>query len=192
MKKIVIIRGVPGAGKTTLATKLEGEMNGRGISCIHHEADQYFAEDPRRYLPSKAGDAYEWVIGKTRESIHDFDVVIVSSMNIHAYEVYKYVAIADENRAENIVFHLVSDYGNVHGVKPAVIKSLKSDFEPYEGEHIISDPEAEYDSIVSMIIEGFTPREELPPEASSPEASSPETASPETEQDTPVEQDDNK
>ena len=193
MKKIIIIRGIPGAGKTTLATRLEGELNGMGISCVHHEADQYFAEDPRRYLPTKAGAVYDWVIGKTRESIQHFDVVIVSNMNIHVYDVYKYVAIADESRAENIVFRLDSDYGNVHGVKPSVIKSLKRDFEPYDGEHIVSDTEAEYDSIVNLITEGFIPREEkeelLPPEASSP---SPESEVPAEHADETPEPDESK
>ena len=41
MKKLILLRGIPGCGKSTLAKSLGG---------IHIEADQYFMEDGEKVI----------------------------------------------------------------------------------------------------------------------------------------------
>ena len=57
MKELFLLRGLPGAGKSTLAKMLAGEKEYR-----HKEADMFFvdADGNYKFEPSKIKDAHAW------------------------------------------------------------------------------------------------------------------------------------
>ena len=57
MNELILLRGIPGCGKTTLAESLTG-----GSGSGHFEVDQYFMDEDGNYNfdPSKLIEAYQW------------------------------------------------------------------------------------------------------------------------------------
>ncbi|MDF5393465.1 AAA family ATPase, partial [Vibrio parahaemolyticus] len=74
LAKLILIRGLPGSGKTTLAKQLAIELGAK-----HFEADMYFENDEGDYHfePVQLPQAHEWCFQQTRKWLNKGRVVIV-------------------------------------------------------------------------------------------------------------------
>ena len=130
MAKLILVRGIPGSGKSTYAKKL-GLVN-------HFEADMYFIKDGSyRFDPSQIKEAHEWCQSQTREAIKRGDSVVVSNTFTQHWEMKPYLDMAEELGIEVRVIRMTTDFGNIHGVPEVVIDNMKERFEDFPGEEVI-------------------------------------------------------
>jgi predicted kinase len=113
MKELYLLRGLPGAGKSTLAKSIGG---------IHMEADKYFMEgDEYKFDAFKLKEAHEWCQNAVNVWMRsDLPKVIVSNTFTMEWEMQPYYDLAQkygyrvyslivENRHEGINSHRVPE-----------------------------------------------------------------------------------
>ncbi|XP_072547115.1 uncharacterized protein n4bp2l2 [Salminus brasiliensis] len=91
---LVLMRGLPGCGKSTLAKEiLSSGPNGLILSTD----DYFFQKDGYFFNPTLLGDAHDWNQKRTREAMLDRrSPVIIDNTNVQAWEMKPYVALALE------------------------------------------------------------------------------------------------
>ncbi|XP_029923136.1 NEDD4-binding protein 2-like 2 [Myripristis murdjan] len=99
---LILMRGLPGSGKTTLAK----ELLSTGPSGLILSTDDYFAhKNGYDYDPSLLGVAHEWNQSRAKEAMNNrHSPVIVDNTNIQAWEMKPYIKMALE-RGYSIHFH---------------------------------------------------------------------------------------
>ena len=129
MKQLILLRGLPGSGKSTFAKTLGG---------IHIEADQYFMRDGvYEFDASQIKNAHNYCQSQTRawmthngEQIKT-DKIIVSNTFTQEWEMDAYFEMAKEFGYQ--VFSLVVEnrHGsmNVHGCPEDKIEQMRNRFE---------------------------------------------------------------
>lgn len=125
MKNVILIRGIPGSGKSTLY-----EKNFKNTHMLL-EADQYFmVGDKYCFDASKLKDAHGWCQWKFDQCIYNDIPVVVANTFTKRWEMQYYL-----DRAEDAsVIRMETQYGNIHGVPDNVVQQMKSRFENYSGE----------------------------------------------------------
>lgn len=130
MAKCTLIRGLPGAGKTTYAKK--------NFSCIILEQDMYFQRDGEyQYSKDKMPEAVNWCKGMAKACLSkNLDVCVVNTFTRKSF-IAQYKTLADALGAEFEVLRLNSQYGSVHNVPEQVMKSMAQGFEDWIGEKTV-------------------------------------------------------
>lgn len=121
MPEIVLIRGIPGSGKTT---KARAEYPNH-VLC---EADMFFdTDDGYKYDHGKIKEAHEYCFNKAKNALMMGMNVVVANTFIRLWEMQKYidlhypVKIVDAN----------GDYENVHGVPVDVVERMRERYEVF-------------------------------------------------------------
>lgn len=129
MAKLLIIRGVPGSGKSTMAEKLCLE----GVYDSFLEADMFFTEDNGHYDfdPTKLPQAHEWCFSSVCRGLKEGWNVIVSNTFSRLWEMEKYISFCKENNIPFEVVEATGNYQNIHGVPTHVVHKMKSRWEKY-------------------------------------------------------------
>ena len=125
--KLTLIRGLPGAGKSTMA-KAMVEVDS---SLRHFEADQYFvdASGNYRFEPSEIEDAHTWCLTETRNALENGSSVVVSNTFTRKWEMAPYRKLAKELGAELEILEATGNYGSIHGVPQKTIDAMRSRWE---------------------------------------------------------------
>jgi len=121
MAELILIRGVSGSGKTTMAKRDFPDHE-------HFEADMFFEKDgkycyDRKYIK----EAHKWCNDKTDEALKQGKNVVVSNTFIRAWEMNPYFNMG----ASIKVIEATGNYDNIHGIAKADIKKMKERFEPF-------------------------------------------------------------
>ena len=124
---LYLIRGVPGAGKTSFAVNLWK------MSLVErvYEADQYFYQnDKYEFDPNKLADAHEKCQRNTRIALSEGKSVAVSNTSCTEWEVGIYEVIAAEYGANFVSIIVENRHGNpsVHGVPDEKVEQMKRKF----------------------------------------------------------------
>lgn len=124
MSEIVLIRGLPGSGKSTMARR-------EFPSHDHYEADAYFVGDDGvyRYNPKQIRNAHEWCQASSEKAVKSGRDVVVSNTFTQHWEMKPYLDIAERNGASVRVIVATGDYGNTHGVPPEAIDRMRARWE---------------------------------------------------------------
>lgn len=123
---IFIVRGAPGAGKSTFANNLRGTEN-----AFIFETDNFFVDsiDKRTYHfnSNLLGIAHFWNQGEVIRACRDCpDVpVIVANTFRQKFELKPYFEIAQIFGRKIYVFTLYTEHGNVHGVSDEKVKQMR-------------------------------------------------------------------
>ena len=121
---LTIIRGLPGAGKSTLAQRLAQSTNAE-----HIEADQFFMYHGEYiYDGMRIGEAHEWCIQLTTKWIEERKSVIVSNTFTKISELRPYFALASRFRMIPDVITLHANRGSIHNVPKAVVDRMRARF----------------------------------------------------------------
>lgn len=123
-KSLFLLRGIPGAGKTTLAKVIGGP---------HFEADMFFMKDGKyNFDVTRLGSAHKWCADSTEEAMaRGKDKVIVSNTFTTKSEMKNYNALA--KKYGYIVFSLIVEnrHGgiNEHNVPAEVLEKMVNRFD---------------------------------------------------------------
>lgn len=139
--KLILIRGLPGSGKSTFAKCLQMMMctvayeEGDRTYCSHFEADQFFVDDHGQYQFNAKNviKAHGWCKGATAIHLTRGTNVIVSNTFTRLWEMQPYIDMAKKYGAELTVLTCEGNYGNVHDVPEEVIEKMRKRWEPYRG-----------------------------------------------------------
>ena len=123
MKILIILRGLPGSGKSTFAK----------LICNQHvEADMFFIQDGEyKFDVSKLKQAHEWCQWKTEEWMKKRYNVVVSNTFTMEWEMEVYFELAKQYGYQVHSLIVENRHGNqsIHSVPPETIEKMKNRFE---------------------------------------------------------------
>jgi predicted kinase len=123
MKELFLLRGLPGAGKTTLAESIGG---------MHIEADQYFTQDgDYKFKPDGLKEAHAWCQNNVNIWMRSQDKIVVSNTFTQEWEMQTYYDLAKEHgyRVYSIIVENRHGGVNSHGVPQETLERMKNRFE---------------------------------------------------------------
>jgi hypothetical protein len=124
-RRVVFIRGLPGSGKSWLASTHFSDMH-------LVEADQYFMSNGvYSYSKERIADAHVWALKQMRSKRR----VVVANTFTRKWELDFYYTYA----SNPLVITCVGSHSNIHGVPSDVIEKMRQRWEPIEGEVILSN-----------------------------------------------------
>jgi predicted kinase len=123
-QKLILIRGLPGSAKSTLAKMLANEK------CIHLEADMYFMVNGEyHWNASGLPYAHAWCQSRTDDELGNGNSVVVSNTFTTQKEVDPYLKIAKDHRITPMIILMQNDFGNVHNVPQEAINRMRDRFQ---------------------------------------------------------------
>jgi predicted kinase len=123
MKELFLLRGLPGAGKSTLAKSLGG---------MQIEADKYFMDgDEYKFDPSKLKEAHAWCQNAVSVWMKSQDKIIVSNTFTQEWEMQPYYDLAEKYgyRVYSLIVENRHGGVNEHGVPQETLDKMKNRFE---------------------------------------------------------------
>jgi predicted kinase len=128
-KELIIIRGLPGSGKSTFATKTLFRYK----RVAWAEADHYFTDEAGEYRfdPAHIKDAHAFCQQKVLDAMVVGLPVIVSNTFSQIWEMQPYFNMAERYGYTVQVYVMDSQYGNTHGVPEEAIERMRVRWEKH-------------------------------------------------------------
>lgn len=125
MRLLVLIRGLPGSGKTTMAKTLEM------VGFVHCEADHYFegAGGSYNFNRELLGAAHEECLDRAELAMRASRPVVVANTFTQRWEMDPYIKAASQFGYEVRVIEAKGSYQSVHGVPADAIERMRQRWE---------------------------------------------------------------
>ena len=118
MGRLVLIRGLPGSGKTSMAKTMKGYK--------HFEADMYFEMSGEyKFDPAQLENAHNWCMMCARIELERGNNVVVSNTFVKRWELDPYLRM----EADIKVVEATGNYGSIHDVPAATIERMRDTWE---------------------------------------------------------------
>jgi len=129
---MILIRGVPGTGKSTLASKL-------GVPYL--ETDQYFTAVDGTYTfdHTRIKDAHEWCKKSSRFRLECGQTAVISNTFVRSWELKPYVEMAEEHGYDVVIVRMTKEYGTIHAVPEHALVRMRSTFSSVKDELSYAD-----------------------------------------------------
>lgn len=123
-KSLILLRGIPGSGKSTLSKIIGG---------VHFEADMYFVRDGvYQFDANKIKDAHNWCAIQCQKAMCDnFPKIVISNTFTQEWEMEVYYNLAKENGYKIFSLIVENRHGgeNIHNVPSQSIQKMIKRFE---------------------------------------------------------------
>ena len=131
-KYLFLITGAAGAGKSTLAQKIQDNANGL-IEPIAEicEADEFWyilGKGKYAFNPRLLWKAHKWCQDNAREVMATGKNLIVSNTNIKPSDRKGYFQMADEYGYKVVFIHLTTQFQNQHGVPEKSVENMRNNY----------------------------------------------------------------
>jgi predicted kinase len=124
MSTLILIRGIPGSGKTTLAKKLAAQ-----IGAMHYEADDFFIVDGEyKFNPKYLKEAHQHCFVHVREALKWAPSVIAANTFTQAWEIQTYLELVKKVGVSTRIIHCLGNYGSIHNVPAEKIEQMSARF----------------------------------------------------------------
>lgn len=133
--RLVLVRGLPGSGKSTYAQTFK--------DFAHFEADMFFIGRDFEYHfdPSRIKEAHQWCQEETKRHLEKGHNVVVSNTFTTQWEMSYYLNLADELGIEPEVIHCKGKFASIHDVPAHSIQRMAKRWEIHDGEKIYNPSE---------------------------------------------------
>ena len=128
MKTLILVRGVPGAGKTSLLNTLKFDI------CV--SADDYHTDTNGNYnwKPENVKAAHEWCQSQVEDNMFAWDraeTIVVHNTFTQLWEMQPYFDLAEEYGYRVVTLIVENRHGSksVHNVPEETIQKMKDRFE---------------------------------------------------------------
>lgn len=141
MAYLLLIRGLPGSGKTTYAKQLAP-----AYSADHYEADMFFVDPVSgeyKYDGTKQGGAHEWCQMMVRSALEAKSNAVVSNTLTSFRELNPYLDMAEEGSHRVHVVECTEQFGSSHGLSEDILERMGARWETnrhLEARTIITHP----------------------------------------------------
>ena len=137
---LVIVRGIPGSGKSTFAEYCVKKLAEANITAAHCESDDYWMRDgvykfDARFLYK----AHEWCFKKVLESFKNNKIVFVTNTFTQMKELNPYLKEAAQRGLKVTVVRMASEFQNQHEVPELTLEAMRNRFCDYPGEVIVKN-----------------------------------------------------
>lgn len=128
--KLVIVRGLPGSGKSTYA---------RSTGYVHFEADMMFEDKDGVYTfdPILLNAAHSWCFGNTVKALTYGFNVVVSNTFCAMWEMEQYITVANHLGIPVEIVEVKTSYGSIRGVPEDAIERMKNRWEEAPAELVV-------------------------------------------------------
>lgn len=135
-QELLLVRGHPGSGKSSLAN--EYELSGYQ----RFENDAFFTDSNGIYKFDFANHqkAKDVCLQKSKKALDKGMSVVVSNTFTKLSEMEPFITYAKEKGIPVRVIEMELNFGNIHAVPEEVVIEKKKQFEPYEGAIIVDNP----------------------------------------------------
>lgn len=126
MPELLIVRGIPGVGKSTYARAYVDEH-----SYTHLEGDMYFvgADGVYRFDYDKLGEAHAWCRAECEAAMQRRENIVVSNTFCTHREMNPYLRMAQRHGYTVRVVALKHEYGSIHNVPPDRMQRFRDRWE---------------------------------------------------------------
>ena len=122
MSKMILVRGLPGSGKSTIAKSF--------IGFKHFEADMYWMVDGEyKFDRYKLKNAHDWCHDMTLACLQNNEDVVVSNTFTTKKEMEVYFSMAKVFGIVPQVILCQAQYGNIHDVPEETLAKMKARFQ---------------------------------------------------------------
>lgn len=124
MKNLIIVRGLPGSGKSTQSRELAD------IGYKHLEADMYFVRSGiYNFDASKLFAAHNWCQSEVQKAMYNNERIVVSNTFTTKKEIQPYLDLAKEYEYSVSIMECTGEFGSVHGVPEETIEKMRKRWE---------------------------------------------------------------
>lgn len=126
---LYLIRGLPGSGKSTIASKLAANR----LNTVHLEADDFFMMDGvYTFDPKKLSEAHKQCKERTERFLScGYDVVVANTF-IRYTELVPYIDIARRLKQDIVLIRATGNYKSIHNVPEHTIERMRRDWDSIE------------------------------------------------------------
>lgn len=119
MPRLVLIRGLPGAGKSTRAEHY------KQLGYLHFEADMFFESDGAYIFDEgKLTEAHEWCLQQTRQALNAGAHVVVANVFCGMNDIRPYIDLEFDCQIVEVTGH----WQSVHGVSEPQLRAMRANW----------------------------------------------------------------